>query len=95
MKIEELEPNDSNTEIPEGMLFEAIENYIEVSNFPKNIITKKLDLMEKNIRLSIRETDALSNRGSKSIEQFMDKTQQLNNKCNDLLLKLRRTFSFN
>lgn len=94
MKIEELEPQKTPTEIPEGMLLEAIENYIELSNFPKNIITKKLDLSEKNFRSSIKETEALIDRGSRSIEQLMEKSQVLNNRCNNLLRKLRRIFSF-
>lgn len=94
MKIEQLEPQDAKIEIPEGMLLEAIENYIELSNFPKDIIVKKLDLSEKNLRSSIREVEALIDKGSKSIELLMEKSQRLNNRCNNLLHKLRRVFSF-
>jgi len=92
--IEELEPQNISTEIHEGMLLEAIETYIELSNFPKNIIAKKLDLSEKNLKASIRETEAIIDKGSESIEQLMEKSQRLNNRCNDLLRKLRRIFSF-
>lgn len=94
MKIEQLEPNNIPKEIPEGTLYEAIENYIDLSNFPRNIIAKKLDLSEKNIKMSIKETESLIDRGSKSVEQLMEKSQRLNAKCNDLLRKLRRVFSF-
>ena len=94
MIIEELEPQNISTEIHEGMLLEAIETYIELSNFPKNIIAKKLDLSEKNLKASIRETEAIIDKGSESIEQLMEKSQRLNNRCNDLLRKLRRIFSF-
>lgn len=93
MKIEELEPRKDRPGISEGTLFEAIDNYVELSNFPRNIIAKKLELSEKNFKMSIRETEELIGRGSKSIEQLMEKTQVLNNKCNELLRKLRRIFS--
>jgi len=93
LKIEELEPQKDRPMISEGTLLEAIDNYVELSNFPRNIIVKKLELSEKNFKMSIRETEELIERGSRSIEQLMEKTQILNNKCNELLRKLRRIFS--
>jgi len=93
MKIEILEDRP-HSDFPEGLLFDAIENYVEHSNFPKNIVAKKLELSERAIRASIKETEVLIDRGSKSIEQLMESSQRLNVKCNNLLRSLRNNFSF-
>lgn len=93
MNIDVLEPKLKEDEISEGLLLESIVKYIKKSNFPKSIISKKLDLSEKNLNISLKETKILEDRGSKSVEQLMLKIQQLNDKCNKLLNKLRHDFS--
>lgn len=93
MKIEELESQGNSTKFPEGMIFEAIEEYIEKSNFPSDLVSKKLDLLERTLKKSIDEVETLSNKGSSTIEELMNKTQKLDAKCNTLLYKLRKIFS--
>jgi len=93
LKIDELEPQKISTKFPEDMLFEAIEEYIEKSNFPNDIIFRKLELLDKNMKMSIKEVESLISRGSLTIETLMNKTQDLSTKCNNLLYKLRKNFS--
>lgn len=92
MKIDELEPQKP-TRFLEGMLFEAIEEYIDKSNFPKDLVLKKLDLLERTLKKSIEDVEILSSKGTAAIEDLMKKTQKLDNQCNNLLYKLRKIFS--
>lgn len=92
MKFEKIEIK-KDSKFSEGVLFEAIVKYIDSVGFPKNLMLKKLDLMEKAIINDSKELDNMVAKGNAAIGELITKTNILNTKCNTLLLELKRNFS--
>lgn len=91
MKFEKIE-SSRNLNFSEGVLFEAIEKYIEKTNFPKNLVLKKLDLLEKKLIKDNNELMGMISKGRKAASDIVLKSNTLNDKCNMLLMELKRNF---
>ena len=94
MIIEKIKRKKDN-HINEGFLIEAITNYIKKMKFPKNLLFKKINLMEDNLKKEYEDVSRLIIQGNESITDLMNKSEVLNNRCNSLLYKLRMEFSNN
>jgi len=92
MKFEKIE-GSINPKFSEGVLFEAIEKSIESKGFPRNLVLRKLDLIDKNIINDNKELDRMIAKGNKAISEIMTKSNILNDKCNTLLRDLKRSFA--
>lgn len=92
MKFEKV-GNVASSNFSEGVLFEAIEKYIESTKFPKNLVLRKLDLMEKDLINRYNEIAKMIAKGRKASSDLTLKSNTLNDKCNILLRELKRTFT--
>lgn len=86
---------DRPSNISEKVLFEAISNYVDKSKFPKNLMLRKLNLVEQQLNKSNDNINKLIEESENSIQGTIRKSDTLNTKCNQLLYKLRMDFSFN
>jgi len=77
----------------EGFILDAITHYIDYTNFPKNILFKKLCLIEDKLKREQEDMSKLIIQGSQSLTELISKSDNLNNRCNNLLYKLRIEFS--
>lgn len=92
MKFEKIKGN-SNPTSSDGVLFEAIEKYIETTKFPKNLVLRKLDLIENKVTNNNNELDKTISKGEHAIKEIMTKSNILNDNCNTLLMELKRNFT--
>ena len=94
MKIEKM-GMDKPSNISEGVLFESISKYIDKSKFPKNLMLRKLTLVEQQLNKSNDNINKLIEETEKTIQGIIRKSDTLNTSCNKLLYKLRMDFSYN
>jgi len=92
MKFEKIK-GGNNRNFSEGVLFQAIEKFIETSGYPKNLVLRKLDLIEKNIKNDDKELNNMIEKGKNAISEIMTKSNILDDKCKTLLMELKRSFA--
>lgn len=79
--------------ISDGVLYQAIESYIEKNNIPKNITIKKIELTEKELLMKEKESDVLLKKAETAINDLMKDTMNIREKCNNLSMKLKQHFN--
>lgn len=95
MRIEKISPKKEKRPIDEGFITDAIDNYIDKVIFPKNLVFRKVTLMESKFKKEYEDITKLIIQGNKSINELIGKSEVLNNRCNSLLYRLRMEFSNN
>jgi len=94
MKIEKM-GMDNIHNISERVLFDAISKYVDKSKFPKNLMLRKLTLVEQQLNRSNDNINKLIEESEKTIQTIIRKSDMLNTNSNKLLYKLRMDFSYN
>lgn len=93
MRIDKIRQKKENKPINEGFITDAINNYIDKVIFPKNLVFRKLALIESKFNKEYEDVTKLIVQGNKSINELIGKSEVLNNRCNSLLYRLRMEFS--
>lgn len=77
-------------EINSDFILEAINNYIEKTGFPKNLLVYKLNERSTKLEKMIKKFNLLQSESLKRLQFFIDKNNKVNTKCEIMVQKLKK-----
>ena len=76
-------------EMPEHLIYRSIQEYINKSSFPKNLVIKNLIIQENHTNFKLKNVNNLLLKGIKALDQLRSGNSSLKNECIVLLDKLK------
>lgn len=87
MEIEVLKRKIEN--IDSDFVLEGINNFVKTSRFPKNLLVYKMEDKIKKLEEVNYRFDKMHNKAIKQLQNFVNKNDILNNKCENKIKKLK------
>jgi len=76
-------------EMPEQLIYRSIQEYINKSSFPKNLVIKNLIIQENHTDFKLKNVNTLLLKGIKALDQLRSGNSSLKKECSILLDKLK------